>query len=141
MKWAALIVLLAAAMFLSWWLRRDPNSVTKALVLMGFLPFALDLDQPFRVRLYMAAISWPDWPGFVKGTEFSVLDAIALALYFSLPGPRYAVPFRISMALYFVSVLLSVFQTQVPLAALCSQGNNRRSQTGVKRGPTPTMPS
>jgi O-antigen ligase len=76
----------------------------------------LDLDSP--LHLYMAAISWPDWPGFVKGAEFSVLDAIALSVYFSLPSARYPLPFRISMALYFVSALLSAFQTPVPLAAL-----------------------
>ena len=87
MKWVALIIVLAAAGFLCWGLRRNPNSVTKALMLMGFLPFALDLDSP--LHLYMAAISWPDWPGFVKGAEFSVLDAIALSLYFSLPSARY----------------------------------------------------
>jgi O-antigen ligase len=115
-KWVALIILLAAAMLLSWWLRREPNSVTKILMLMGFLPFALNLDLPFR--LYMATISWPDWPGYVKGAEFSVLDAIALALYFGLPGARHPLPFRISMALYFVAALLSVFQASVPLGTL-----------------------
>ena len=115
MKWVALNVLLAAGIFFSWWLRRYPSAVPKALMLMGFLPLALSSDS---LRLYMAAISWADWPGFVKGAEFSVLDAVALALYFSLPSARYALPFRISMALYFVSVLLSAFQAQVPMATL-----------------------
>jgi O-antigen ligase len=115
-KWAALLVVLAGSVLLSKWLRRDPNSIIKALMLMGFLPFALDLEKPFH--LYMAIISWPDWPGFVKGAEFSLLDGIALAVYLSLPRSRQMLPFRISMALYFGAVLLSAFQAQVPMAVL-----------------------
>jgi len=100
-------------MILSLWLRENPKSVPKLLMLIGFLPFAL---SPFH--LYMAAVSWPDWPGYVKGAEFSVLDAVALALYCSLCDPRRPLPFRISVVLYFAAVLLSVFQASVPIAAV-----------------------
>jgi len=80
---------------------------------MGFLPFGTG-----AFHLYMAAISWPTWPGYVKGIEISVLDILAIALYLSLPRNRFTPPFRLSMGLYFVAVLLSAFQTPVPMAAL-----------------------
>jgi O-antigen ligase len=82
-------------------------------MLMGFLPFAL-----IPLHLNMAAISWPLWQGHVKGTEFSALDALALALYLSLPRSPYPLPFRLSMALYFFAALLSAISAAVPAAAL-----------------------
>jgi O-antigen ligase len=82
-------------------------------MLMGFLPFAL-----VPLHLNMAAISWPTWPGHVRGTEFSALDALALALYFSLPRSPHLLPFRLSMALYFFAALLSAVSAEGPVAAL-----------------------
>ena len=113
MKWAALIVVLAAAIALSAWLRGNCSCHLKRPDVDGSLPFTL---IPFH--LYMAAISWTEWPGYVPGAGFSVLDALALALYLSLPGSRHPLPFRLSMALYFVAVLLSALQADVPTAAL-----------------------
>jgi len=112
-KWIGLIIVLIAAAVLAEWIRRDPKIVPKVLIAMGFLPFMLD---PFH--LYMAAISWPDWPGYVKGTEISVLDGLALALYFGLPRPRHSIPFRIAMLLYFAAVLLSVIHADFTVAAM-----------------------
>jgi len=112
-KWLGFIVILAAIMPLSWWLRRNPRGAPKIWILIGFLPFALG---PFH--LYMAIVSWPAWPGYVKGAEFSVLDALALSVYLSLPGAPRPLPFRLSMALYFLAVLLSTLQASVPTAAL-----------------------
>jgi O-antigen ligase len=112
-KWAGFVILVAAIVPISGWLRRNPAAIPKIWMLMGFLPFAL---VPFH--LYVAVISWPDWPGHVKGAEFSVLDAVAMALYLSLPPARHPPPFRLSMALYFLAALLSAFQAGVPMAAL-----------------------
>jgi O-antigen ligase len=137
MKWTAIIILLVATVPASAWLRHNSWVTSKALILMGFLPFAM---QAFH--LYMAAVSltdWPlsalpiswkefpasalaisemAWPGYVKGLEISVLDVLALALYLSLPGARHPLPFRVSMALYFVAASLSTLQAAEPLAAL-----------------------
>jgi O-antigen ligase len=82
-------------------------------MLMGFLPFGAT-----AVHSYMAIISWPMWPGYVKGMEVSVVDMLALAIYFSLPRARHPLPFRWSIGFYFLAVLLSVFQASVPTAAL-----------------------
>ena len=82
-------------------------------MLMGFLPFGVNF-----LHLYMAAISWPLWPGYVKGLEISLMDVLALALYFSLPRDNHRLPFRFSMAFYFAAVVLSVLQSPVPVASI-----------------------
>jgi O-antigen ligase len=112
-KWVALFIVLAAIMPLSVWLRRNPRFTPKLWMLFGILPFGLSF-----LHLYMAAISWADWPGYVKGAEFSVLDALALAIYFTLPAERSRMPFVFFMAAYFIAVVLSVAEARVPMASL-----------------------
>ena len=82
---------------------------------MGLLPFVLTTGPH---ALYIAIISWPGWPGYVKGAEFSALDVFALAIYLSQPRARQSLPFLVSMSLYFTAVLVSAFMAQVPMAAL-----------------------
>jgi hypothetical protein len=106
-------MILAAIVPLSNWLRRNPRQAPKLWMLLGFLPFALSF-----AHLNMAIISWLGWPGYLLGAEFSVLDGLALALYLSLPGARRPVPFRLSMALYFLATVLSALQASQPTAAL-----------------------
>ncbi len=113
MKWAALAVALAAIMPLAGWLRDHPREAPKIWALMGFLPFGLG---PFH--LFLAVISWAGWPGYVLGAEVSIIDIMAIALYLSLPRTERRLPFRLSMVLYFLAVLLSAFQAPVPVAAL-----------------------
>ena len=112
MKWVALVIVLAGIRPLAARLRRSHNTRLKVLMLMGALPWVLD-----TFHLFMAIISWVDWPGYVKGFEFSLLDALALAVYLSLPRHGLRCHFR-SMALYFVAALLSVLLARVPMAAL-----------------------
>ena len=112
-KWAYLACFAAAMFPLSAWLRRSPQHSPKIWMLVGFLPFVTDY-----LHLFMAFDSWLFWPGYVKGVEFSVLDGLALALFFSLPRSRDRLPFLIPMTLYFLAVLLSVLQAAVPEAAL-----------------------
>jgi hypothetical protein len=65
-------------------------------MLSGFHPFA-----PSFMHLNMAFISWLGWPGYAKGAGFSVLDALAFALYrgspetpglFAKSSPKAAIP-------------------------------------------------
>ena len=74
-------------------------------MLLGFLPFAI---QYFH--LYMALDSTALWGGYVKGAEISLLDLIALALYFTTADVKRPLPFRFLMAFYFLMVVLSAFQ-------------------------------
>lgn len=112
-KWAFLAVALAAIIPVAGWLRTHPREVPKIWILIGFLPFGTG-----TFHLYMATISWPGWPGYVKGIEVSLLDVLAIAIYLSLPRSGPAVPFRMSMLLYFVAVLLSALQNEVWMATL-----------------------
>jgi O-antigen ligase len=124
MKWAIITILLAATVPFAAWLRRNSWIASKAWMVLGFMPFAI---QAFHLN--MAAISWTEWPvknvalsviqwpGYVKGIEISVLDVLALALYLSLPASKQPLPFRFSMALYFSAALLSLLQAEEPMAA------------------------
>lgn len=82
-------------------------------MLIGFSPFIVE-----SVHLYMAAISWIWWRDFAKGIEFTVVDALALALYLSTPRSSQRLPFRIAFALYFLSILLSALPAMEPEAVL-----------------------
>lgn len=111
MKWLALAAALAAVVPFGGWLRRNPRETPKIWMLVGFLPFGV-----MTFHLYMAVDSWAGWPGYVKGTEISILDILMVGLYLSLPRRGFSLPFRLSMALYFFAVLLSAFQTPVPMS-------------------------
>jgi hypothetical protein len=109
-KFIALIALLGLVVPLANWLRRNPNAVPKLCVLIGILPYDL-------VHSYMAIFGFPSWPGHIAGAEFSLLDGLALSIYLGTPSNRKPLPFRLSMALYFLATLVSVFQATVPAAA------------------------
>jgi hypothetical protein len=113
LKWVGLAMLLAAILPLSRWLRQNPGHAPKLWMLLGFLPFALSF-----LHLDMAFISWVTWPGYVKGAEFTVLDALAIALYLSLPATKYRLPFRLPMAFYLFATVVSASWAWEPLAAL-----------------------
>jgi hypothetical protein len=112
-KFVGLFIILAAIWPVSRWLRQNPRDAPKFWMFIGFLPFG-----GTAFHSYIAIVSWADWPGYVKGIEFSVLDGLAIAGYLSLPRFRHPLPFRVSMALYFVASLISAFQADVPVAAL-----------------------
>ena len=113
MKWVFLAIAVAAVLPLAGWLRSHPSETPKIWMLMGFLPFGVGV-----FHLYMAVISWSGWPGYVKGTEITALDLLALSIYISLPRSGPAIPFRLSMALYFFAVLISASQTVVSMASI-----------------------
>ena len=114
-KWVSLIALLGATLPLVPYLRSNIRLVQFIWALVGFLPFVVGLDS---LHLYMSAISWPEWPGFSKGIEITVLDTLVFSLYLSLPRGANPLPFRAAIALYLCSTLLSVITARVPEAAL-----------------------
>jgi O-antigen ligase len=113
LKWLLLLISIALIVPVSGWFRRNPAEMPKIWMLMGFLVF-----EHGAQKLYMAIISWAAWPGHTKGLEFSIVDALALSLYLSLPNLRQRLPFAASMAFYFFASLLSSLQTNVPESAL-----------------------
>jgi O-antigen ligase len=114
-KLGVFICALLAAFCLSKWLRQNPYAMPKIFFLIGALPFLLKiLDQP----LYITLDARPGWPSLLIGAEFSLIDVLSLAIYFSLPSARHTLPFRFPMLLYFSAVFLSVFQSDVRITAL-----------------------
>ena len=78
-------------------------------MLFGFLPFTLNPS--------IALINWSGWPGYVLGVQITGIDLLALVLFINLPRAQRPLPFRIVMALYFIAMVFSIFQAQVPMAA------------------------
>jgi O-antigen ligase len=115
-KWIALLVAISAVVPFAGWLRRHPSETPKIWMLVGFLPFILG-GFGGRLHFYMAAISWPDWPGYAKGTEISSLDLLALSLLLSQPRNGPHVRLLWPMGLYVVAVLLSAMQATEPMAS------------------------
>lgn len=113
MKWIALAIALAAILPLSNWLRAHQREMPKIWLFVGLSPFAIN-----AFHLDMSIIDWRLWPGYAKGLQVSLLDIVALAILISLPRARYSVPFRFVAGLYFIAVVLSIFQAQLPMAAV-----------------------
>jgi hypothetical protein len=112
-KWLALGTCLILVVPFSAFLRNSPRQSLLAWSLVGFLPFVTQF-----LHLYMAVDSTAFWGGYVKGAEVSLLDIIALALYFASPDKKQPLPFRLAMALYFLMVVLSAFQAWQPKESL-----------------------
>ena len=113
MKWLALTIGLLLIVPLTAWLRGNPRHSLKVWMLLGFLPFVTNY-----FHFYMAAYSAPEWGGYVKGAEISIIDLIALSLYLSLPRTRWSLPFRYLMAGYFIAALISAAQALAPIQSL-----------------------
>jgi hypothetical protein len=112
-KWVGLLSVLAAIFPLAWWIRRASHASPKLWFLVGLLPFVT-----VPLHLFMAAISWLDWDGFVHGIEFSVLDGLAISLWLSVPRGTHQLPFKGPMAFYFLAVLVPALTARSPIAAL-----------------------
>ena len=91
------------------WLRQNPRHVPKVWMLFGFLPFAYNP--------HIALIDWAGWPGYVWGIQVTGVDLLALVMFLVLPSAQRPAPFRMVMAFYFLAIVLSVFQAEVPMAA------------------------
>jgi O-antigen ligase len=114
MKWAIFFVGLMGMFPLIQVLRRKPLEQAWVWILLGFFPFLLTSVS----NLNLSAISWPIWPGHVKGLQITALDLYALAIYVALPRRQRKTPFQYSMLFYLFTVLLSFFSAQVPVAVV-----------------------
>lgn len=99
---------------LSVWLRKNPRHLPKVWMLVGFLPFGSTIFP----HLFIAVISWAEWPGFVKGAEISALDLLLFAIYLTMPKTHHKMRFRVPIAVYFFAVLIAIPFASVPTAAL-----------------------
>lgn len=104
MKWIALLGFILVGIGLSLALRNDRRAVLAAAFLLGFLPFVLG---PWH--LLIAPYSMAGWPGYVKGWEVSLIDAIAVACLIGIPKTRSSLPFKYVFLTYIASTTLSAF--------------------------------
>ncbi|CAN5184866.1 hypothetical protein BH09PSE3_BH09PSE3_00100 [soil metagenome] len=115
MKWIFLLFLGVMTPVLSEWLKSNRRHAPKIWMLIGFLPFVIG---PWH--LYVAPVSWPVWPGYAKGIEISLLDAIALAIFLSC-APKYRnLPFAAPLSVYLFFLMISAAQAELPLASAFS---------------------
>lgn len=100
MKWIFLAGLLVFTPLLTMFLRNNRQHLPKAAFLLGILPF---LET--RLNISAQPYGWPGWQGYVKGFDFSLTDAVAIAMI--LAGSRIKTPLRIKLAFgFFVLVFL-----------------------------------
>ncbi len=112
MKWIFLLFLAGLVPFMVQWMRADARIAPWVWAAIGFLPF---VTTPWH--LYVAPVSWPMWPGYAKGIEISLLDALALAMLLSVPARARILPFKVPLFFFLVMLVLSSVQAEVTLAA------------------------
>lgn len=112
MKWIALILILVSAPAIAAWLKSNPRSAPWVWGLLGFLPFVLG---PWH--LFIAPYSTAAWPGYVKGWEISVLDAVALGVLLGTQGRWPRLTLLLPFLAYILAVLIAVYQAMSPILA------------------------
>ena len=113
MKWAVLVVFFLLVPVLVSALRSRPVSRPIIWGALGFLPLVVD-----GLNLDVAPVSWAQWTGYIKGIEVTLVDVVALAIVISRPRIRGHLPFVGLWLLFAFTSFLSVFQSQLPTAAL-----------------------
>lgn len=115
MKWVLFLVAMAGVVPLAQWLRTSPRYAPIVWMTVGALPFIWGIFPKREI----AILGDPEWPGFAKGFDVSVLDLLIVALYLSNQHLRRgAIPFKLPFFLYGVAVILSSFQAENPIATL-----------------------
>lgn len=115
MKYIGLLVFLAMIPVVAQAMLSGSYGKKAVAFVVGFVPF---FGQ--AIHLAVAPISWKFWPGYVKGLEFSAIDALALGILIAMPrtgaGARgfHLAPFFLLMAFALVSAIHAV----APTAAL-----------------------
>ena len=91
-----------------------PDHRPKIWFLLGFSAW---LITPYHL-LFNLEPTWNMWPGYVKGLELSVVDAIALALLLSGIYRKERIHMKAAFSLYYLVVLSTLAVSAVPEAAL-----------------------
>lgn len=112
MKWIVILVVLGLLPGAVGWLRNNPRELPKVMFALGVLQFVGGL-----LHLTVAPISWAYWPGFAKGVELSLVDAIAVALILAAPARARVAHLRWPILFYILCVLVSMTQADEPQAA------------------------
>src|SRR4051794_5582396 len=102
MKWVFLAVLFLVTPAAAAFLRVNQRFIPHACFILAV---AIFFQNPyFSVSPYF----W-SWPGPFKGFQFSVVDAIALAMIFSVPKVRAPVELKVALGIILFAVAISSF--------------------------------
>lgn len=113
MKWVALAAFIVLVPILVALMRSRPASAPLVWGVFGFLPLVVA-----GLNIDAAPISWPMWPGYVKGVEISLVDVVALSILIARPQFRGWPPFLGLWLFFGFTTFLSVFQSDMPQASL-----------------------
>ena len=80
------------------------------------LGIAVWLSSPYH-WLFNLWPGWNMWPGYVKGLELSIVDAIAMAMLISGTHHGEPVRFKLAFGFYILVVLSSIVVSNIPAAA------------------------
>jgi hypothetical protein len=114
LRWIALAVILASLPAFVYLLRNERTRDWAVLALGGmmFMVGKLQIDA--------AIISWPLWPGPVRGVLISPVDTLALALIVTRGARDNRIPFPLMSLLFLVPIALSIVVSNVPMASAMS---------------------
>lgn len=114
MKFIALLVALAGVFPMSLLLRSSGLFARAFWVIIGMLPFFSAVFPMFDIGL----ISWGDhWIGFVYSLELTIVDILALAAFFALPGRGLPWWCKLPALFFVIAAGLSMLQADEPLGA------------------------
>jgi hypothetical protein len=69
-------------------------------------------------NLTASPISWPSWPGPVKGLDFSLIDSVAVAVLLSSRRISTPTSIKISFSIYAIAVLISTLRSDVMMGSM-----------------------
>ncbi len=113
MKWIALLFVLGLLPVAIGWLRGNPQQLPRVMMGLGLAQFFSGI-----LHLTVAPISWAMWPGFNKGLELSVVDAISVVVIAAAPARSRVANLRWPIGLFAIPVLFSATRTDVPMPTL-----------------------
>lgn len=113
MRWAGLaIILLTLPLFVAI-LSSNTARRDGAVMAIGAMLFCVGEISP-SAAFYV----WPEWQGLSKGMFLSLVDSLALALLFTRPSGRYRISFLPLIALFFITIILSLFSASIKIAGV-----------------------
>ena len=115
MKHLVLTIGIVGILPLSFILRASPYLRDKFWFLIGVFPFVFPVFQFLDVEIVTGDMIWV---GHVSGLLISAIDLMAIALYLTVRQKVNCIRYHFPFLLYLFAISLSVFQAEVPFAAI-----------------------
>lgn len=113
MKWIFVAALMLLTLLVWGTLKSRKQYLAPMCFVLAVLPFFLNY------HLYVAPISWANWPGVVKGVEVSAVDAVALGMLLATGWHvETPLPLKIFMGVYLLGWMVSTLTGQQVIPAV-----------------------